>query len=154
MANYHFDSTWVVEAPVLNAFDTLRDYEAHPTWWRYVRSTRRAEPRNGSIAVRYEIQSPLLYSLSFDVELEDALRPHLIVTRASGDLSGSGEWLLGESDGVTTIHHRWNVATTKVWMNAVAPLGRPPFRWAHDRIMEDGARGLADVLDAELVAYS
>jgi uncharacterized membrane protein len=154
MADYHFDSTWVVEAPVDSAFDTLRDYEAHPTWWRHVRSTRRADPGNGGIAVRYEIQSPLLYSLSFDVELEQALRPHLILTRASGDLCGTGEWRLGETDGVTTIHHRWNVATTKVWMNAVAPLGRPAFRWAHDRIMEDGARGLAAVLDAELVAFS
>lgn len=154
MTDYRFDSMWVVATPVDSAFDTLRDYEAHPTWWRYVRSARRAEPSNGTIAVRYEIQSPLFYSLSFDVELERAVRPHLIVTRASGDLTGTGEWLLAESAGVTTIRHHWNVATTKPWMNAVAPVGGPAFRWAHDRIMERGARGLADVLDAELVAYS
>ena len=141
MADYQFDSTWVIEAPADRAFDALRRFESHPDWWRYVRSTRRTVPdRAGSagITVQYEIQSPLLYSLRFDVELQRAVRPRLITTRATGDLSGTGEWRLSEADGVTTIRHLWNVATTKPWMNAVAPVGRPAFHWAHDRVMEGG----------------
>lgn len=150
MADYRFDSTWVMEAPVDRAFDALRDFDVHPDWWRYVRSARRADP----FAVRYEIQSPLGYSLSFDIALERAVRPHLIATRASGDLTGTGEWHLTESEGVTTIRHLWNVATTKPWMNVVAPLGRPAFRWAHDRVMEGGAQGLAEVLGARLLVVA
>ena len=150
MADYRFDSTWLIEAPAAAAFDALRDFEGHPRWWRYIRSTHRSAPAT----VRYEIQSPLLYWLRFDVELERAVRPHLIATRATGDLAGTGEWRLSEDNGVTSIRHRWNVATTKPWMNAVAPLGRPAFRWAHHRVMEGGARGLADVLDARIVAIS
>lgn len=155
MADYRFDSMWVVEAPIADAFDALQDYETHPSWWRHIRSASRTEiDQVDRFTVRYEIQSPLLYSLSFDVALTRAVRPHLIATRATGDLSGTGEWVLSESHGVTSIRHLWNVATTKPWMNAVAPVGRPAFRWAHDRVMERGARGLADVLEAQLVAFS
>ena len=153
MADYEFDSMWVIETPASRAFDALRAFDDHPGWWRYVRSTSRSgNGRPLPITVRYEIQSPLLYWLRFDVALERAVRPHLISTRATGDLDGTGEWLLSEDDGVTTIRHRWHVATTKSWMNAVAPIGRPAFRWAHDRVMEGGALGLAGVLDARLVA--
>lgn len=152
MADYRFDSMWVMEAPIGGAFDALRDYETHPSWWQHVRSANSTD-RLG-VAVRYEIQSPLLYSLSFDVALRHHVRPHLIATTATGDLSGTGEWLLTETDGVTTIRHRWDVATTKPWMNAVAPVGRPAFRWAHDRVMEHGARGLADVLGARLLMFA
>jgi len=151
MTDYRFDSTWMMEAPIDGVFDALRDYETHPSWWQDVRSANSTD-RLG-VTVRYEIQSPLLYSLSFDVALRRVVRPYLIATRATGDLAGTGEWLLNESDGVTTIRHRWQVATTKPWMNALAPVGRPAFRWAHDRVMEHGARGLADALDARLLAF-
>jgi uncharacterized membrane protein len=150
-ARYLFNSTWVVEASAERAFDVLRDYETHPRWWQHIRTTRRSD---GGTAVRYEIQSPLLYWLRFDVELEEAVRPRLIATRATGDLDGNGVWQLRQDDGVTTITHSWDVSTTKPWMNAVAPIAGPAFRWAHDRTMERGARGLAAVLGARLLDWN
>ncbi len=151
MARYRFDTTWVLEAPAAHTFDVLRRYETHPTWWQHVHSTRGSE-HHGHITVRYEIQSPLLYRLRFDVRLVRATRPWLIVTKATGDLEGEGEWRRVETDGVTTVRHRWDVATTRPWMNALAPLAGPLFRWAHDRIMAEGAAGLANTLDARLLA--
>jgi hypothetical protein len=147
MAGYRFESTWVIEAPATAAFDALRRFEEHPRWWRHVASTT----QSAAHAVRYEIRSPLWYSLTFDVALQRAVRPSLIATKAAGDLAGTGIWELSDVGGVTTLNHRWTVATTKPWMNAVAPLADPAFRWAHDRVMEGGARGLADMLEARLL---
>jgi uncharacterized protein YndB with AHSA1/START domain len=140
---------WALEAPIESAFDALRDYERHPMWWHHVRSVQRAPESPAS--VRYEIRSPLAYSLVFEVALERVERPHLLVTRASGDLLGTGEWRLTQENGVTRMRYRWDVSTTKTWMNAVTPLARPAFRWAHDRVMDGGAHGLATFLDARLV---
>lgn len=148
MADYRFRSFWVIEAAATDVFDALRAFEEHPQWWRHVAGT---DQRAAHMA-RYEIRSPLRYTLRFDVALERASRPSLIWTRAAGDLSGVGRWRISEAGGITVVDHRWIVATTKRWMNAVAPLARPGFFWAHDRVMESGGRGLARRLDARLLA--
>jgi uncharacterized membrane protein len=150
MAGYRFESVWVIEAPATEAFDALRRFEEHPRWWRHVECAN----QSAAHAVRYEIRSPLWYSLTFDVALQRAVRPSLIATTATGDLAGSGIWVLRDLGGVTTLNHRWQVATTRPWMNAAAPLADPLFRWAHDRVMEGGARGLAEILGARLLAVA
>ena len=43
----------------------------------------------------------------------------------------------------------WNVRTTKPWMNLLAPLARPLFKWNHDVVMGWGAEGLARKLGVE-----
>ncbi len=38
--------------------------------------------------------------------------------------------------------YEWNVKTTKAWMNLLAPIAGPVFRWNHDTIMRWGEEGL------------
>jgi hypothetical protein len=40
----------------------------------------------------------------------------------------------------------WNVETTKAWINYLAPIARPVFKWNHDVVMGWGAEGLAKKL--------
>jgi len=72
--------------------------------------------------------------------------------RAVGGLDGIGRWRLFEDDGVTAVLYEWNVATTKAWMNLLAPLARPIFEWNHDWVMARGAEGLAALLGCKLLA--
>lgn len=150
MADYRFRSFWVIEAAAVDAFDALRAFQDHPRWWRHVEGTS----QQAAHRVGYAIRSPLGYTLRFDIALEHAVRPSLIETRAVGELSGSGLWRISEAEGITVLDHTWTVATTKPWMNAVAPVARPGFRWAHDRVMESGARGLARELGGRLLAFT
>ena len=46
----------------------------------------------------------------------------------------------------------WNVATTKRWMNELAPLARPLFERNNDVVMRWGGEGLAGHLDCNLLA--
>jgi hypothetical protein len=46
----------------------------------------------------------------------------------------------------------WQVATSRAWMNALAPVLAPAFRWNHGAVMAAGARGLASHLGVELLA--
>ena len=39
--------------------------------------------------------------------------------------------------------YEWNVATTKAWMNLLAPVARPVFEWNHDWVMARGGEGIA-----------
>ena len=46
----------------------------------------------------------------------------------------------------------WRVRTTRRWMNVLAPIARPVFRWNHDRLMRAGGRGLARRLGVEFLS--
>ena len=68
--------------------------------------------------------------------------------RAFGELEGTGRWRLSAENGGTKVVYYWDVQTTKWWMNLLAPLARPAFKWNHDQVMEDGRRGLGRLLVA------
>ena len=57
-------------------------------------------------------------------------------------------------DGGCHLRHTWVVATTKRWMNVLAPLARPAFSRNHSVVMRDFASGLAGRLDAPLMSVT
>src|SRR5690606_5107372 len=103
---------------------------------------------------RYVWRSTIPYAVEFEIETTRVEPPRLLEGAATGELEGTGRWRFFEHEGLTAVLYEWNVATTKWWMNALAPIGRPVFRWNHDRVMRAGGRGLARRLDAPLLASS
>jgi hypothetical protein len=51
-----------------------------------------------------------------------------------------------------SVRYDWQVATSRAWMNTLAPIPAPAFRWNHGAVMAAGARGLAGHLGAQLFA--
>ena len=88
-------------------------------------------------------RSLLPYRVEFEVTATKIERFSLMEGQATGDLEGIGRWRLYEQDGVTAVLYEWNVATTKPWMNRMAPLLRPVFEWNHDWVMRRGGEGIA-----------
>ncbi len=74
--------------------------------------------------------------------------PQPIEGRARGELEGTGCWTFDEADGITIVRYDWRVATTKAWMNLLAPLARPLFAWNRDVVMAWGQAGLLRLLAA------
>jgi hypothetical protein len=73
----------------------------------------------------------------------------LIEGEAVGELSGTGRWQFTDEGDSTRVRYDWNVKTTKPWMNLLAPVARPVFKWNHDVVMNWGAEGLARKLGVE-----
>ena len=59
--------------------------------------------------------------------------------QANAAYSGGFEQIDG---GSTRVRYDWRVKTTKPWMNLLAPVARPFFKWNHDVIMGWGEEGL------------
>jgi len=58
---------------------------------------------------------------------------------------GSSKASVAVISGATTtsaLRYDWQVRTTRLWMNLLAPLAKPLFRWNHDAIMQAGGIGL------------
>jgi len=155
MAEYAFLTTWLLECGREPVWEAIHDQERWPQWWRGVEEAEEVKAgENGDVGSvsRLVWKSLLPYRVEFEVTTARVERPHLLEGHAVGELEGVGRWRLYEQDGVTAVLYEWNVATTKPWMNAMAPLLRPAFEWNHDWVMRRGGEGISKLLGCRLLA--
>jgi len=152
MADYSFVTLWRFRAPLAPVWDLIYRSEDWPTWWRGVERVEKLEPGDsegvGGVQ-RYTWKSKLPYRLAFDMRLTRVEPMSLIEGEAIGELTGSGLWQLTQDGDATGVRYDWSVSTTKPWMNLLAPVARPLFKWNHDVVMNWGAEGLAKRLGVE-----
>jgi uncharacterized protein YndB with AHSA1/START domain len=156
VAEYRFLTTWLLDAPCASVWETIHDQKGWPSWWRGVEEVVELDPGDadglGSRA-RMTWRSFLPYNLVFETHTTRVERPHLLEGEVDGELAGVGRWRLFEGDGITAVVYEWNVRTTRVWMNLLAPVGRPIFAWNHNWVMARGGEGLARRLNCNVVAH-
>jgi uncharacterized protein YndB with AHSA1/START domain len=156
MVEYAFLTTWLLESPRQPVWEAIHDQASWPQWWRGVEEAEelRRGPDGGDVGTvaRMVWKSLLPYRVSFEVTTTRVEPQHLLEGHAVGELEGVGRWRFYEQDGVTAVLYEWNVATTKPWMNRMAPLLRPAFEWNHDWVMARGGEGIAKLLGCRLLA--
>jgi uncharacterized protein YndB with AHSA1/START domain len=153
MADYHFVSTWRIPAPIEQVWQEILHAERWPTWWKYVVRVDTLElgTEDGvGKRLRLLFRTRLPYTLGFDIRLTEVQPPSMLASEATGELEGTGRWLLTPEDGGTLVRYNWDVRTTRWWMNLLAPIARPAFNWNHDQLMLEGGRSLARRLGVEL----
>jgi uncharacterized protein YndB with AHSA1/START domain len=156
MADYRFLTTWLLEAPREQVWEAIYDQASWPQWWRGVEEAeeiRAGDDGGVGTVARMAWKSLLPYRVEFEVTTTRIERFHLLEGDAVGELSGIGRWRLYEEEGVTAVLYEWNVATSKAWMNLLAPVARPIFEWNHDWVMARGAEGIANLLNCRLLAH-
>lgn len=155
MAEYRFLTTWLLDSPCEPVWEAIYAQERWPEWWRGVEEVEEIRPGDGSRVgpvSRMVWRSLLPYRVEFEITATRVERPHLLEADAAGDLQGIGRWRLFERDGATAVLYEWNVATTKPWMNLVAPVARPVFEWNHHWVMKRGGEGISGLLGCRLLA--
>lgn len=153
--HYALTTQWVLAAPVERIWDALVAPETWPRWWPQVESVvllRSGDAQGIGALRRYTWSSRLPYRLTFDMTTASLARPTFIEGFASGELNGVGRWRLASAQGMAQVEYEWTVTTGKRWMQALAPVLAPVFRWNHDQVMAAGGRGLARYLGVRLLA--
>jgi uncharacterized protein YndB with AHSA1/START domain len=155
MASYSFLTCWLLDAPRERVWEAIYAQERWPEWWRGVEEVEELDGGDGQRvgAVSSMVwKSFLPYRVEFRVRTTRVERPALLEADAEGELAGTGRWRLFEQDGVTAVLYEWNVATTRAWMNLLAPVARPVFARNHDWVMARGGEGIARLLGCRLLA--
>jgi carbon monoxide dehydrogenase subunit G len=155
MADYHYVSTWQLQAPIERVWAALNDLEHLPAWYRGVQQAQELAPGDAQGVgrrVRYVIKGRLPLQLAFEATTTRSVPPRDQELRAQGELTGTGRWSLEQQGEVTTVGYRWDVRTTRPWMNLLAPLARPLFTWNSRAVMLGAGEGLARFLGVPLVA--
>lgn len=155
MSYYEFMTVWRFDAPLAPVWECIKQSETWNEWWtgiiRVVELKKGDADGVGAIH-RSTWKSALPYTLEFDSEIVRIEPLKLIEAHAFGELEGNGLWqFTAESAQITRVQYDWRVKTTKSWMNLLAPVARPFFRWNHDYIMNAGGAGLARKLDCKLL---
>jgi uncharacterized protein YndB with AHSA1/START domain len=155
MADYAFLTTWLLESPCEPVWEAVYDQARWPQWWRGVEEAEevRGGEENGVGTVSRLVWKSLLpYRVEFEVTTTQVEPLRLLEADAVGELSGVGRWRFYEQEGITAVLYEWNVATSKAWMNLLAPVARPIFEWNHDWVMARGGEGIARLLGCRLLA--
>ncbi|MGV3466902.1 MAG: hypothetical protein ACO1OT_16620 [Heyndrickxia sp.] len=156
MAHYKFKTKWVFDASsgttVDQVWDALRSHE-YEQWWEGVTAKVLEQgDANGLGELRESFfKTRLPYTLSFQNRLIALQKPDLIQLEAYGELEGTGTYHITKADKLIEVIYLWDVVTTKRWMNIMAPIMKPMFKWNHDQVMKRGADGLAKHLNIKLV---
>ena len=101
---------------------------------------------------RFTWRGKLPYRLSFDMRVIRIEPLTLLEGQASGEVEGVGCWRFSKEGDITVVRYEWQVRTNRLWMNIVAPIAWPLFKWNHDQVMRQGAEGMARLLNARLVS--
>ena len=152
MNRYELVSHWHFAAPIERLWAALYAVEDWPKWWKYVLTVQELArgDANGVGAVRrYTWGSRLPYNLSFAMRTTLVQAPRVLEGVAQGELNGTGRWTLCSEGATTRVRYDWQVLTSRAWMNALAPILAPMFRWNHGEVMAEGARGLARYLGVQ-----
>ena len=156
MAGYAFLTTWIVDAPREDVWRAIYEIERWPEWWRGVRRVEKLEEGDDAgigALYRHEWRSVIPYPVRFETRITDIQPLDLIEAVAQGELAGTGRWrFFGGPE--TAVTYEWNVRTTVPWMNLVAPIARPVFRWNHNVVMHQGGEGVAALLGAKLLGVT
>jgi hypothetical protein len=156
VASYAFLTTWIVDAPREDVWQAIYEIESWPEWWRGVRRVEKLEEGDDAgigALYRHEWRSVIPYPVRFETRITDIQPLDLIEAVAQGELAGTGRWrFFGGPE--TAVTYEWNVRTTVPWMNLVAPVARPLFRWNHNVVMHQGGEGVAALLGARLLGVT
>lgn len=147
---YRLSTLWRFEAPLAPVWQAIVDADAWPLWWPGIEGVDTLAPgdAHGLGARRaWRCKSALPYRLRFTTRVTRIEPLRLIEGLVEGALEGQGCCRLWREDGLTCVRHDWQVRTTPPWMNLLAPLARPLFRWNHDALMRAGGAGLARHLE-------
>jgi carbon monoxide dehydrogenase subunit G len=153
-ADYHYVSTWQLQAPIERVWTAISDLEQLPAWYPAVQEVQTLAPGDDQrvgARVRYVIKGRLPMRLAFEATIARVDPPREAELRAEGELAGTGRWLLDQEGEITTVRYLWDVQTTRPWMNLVAPVARPLFTWNSKGVMLQAGQGLARHLEVPLV---
>lgn len=149
MHSYAFQSVWRLPAAPERCWRELLELRSWQEWWPAIKPSIKGEPwlagplKEGT-DFWLTVRSPLLYRLRIQLVICTVVPEHSLTVRGSGDLLGTGDADFDleqtPSGEQTVLRMNWAVQTTKPWMNFLAPLTAPIFRWAHRLIMRDGER--------------
>ena len=145
---YRFVDRWRIDAPIDRVYDAIGDVRGYERWWTdfVIRATGDEPPPAPGKSNELLVKAYLPYTVNLVLTVIECDRPRRIRSTLSKDFDGTGEWTLGEEDGVTVATLDWRPSVNHSLIRRLTPLLRPLFRSNHAWAMRRGERRLNEYL--------
>jgi hypothetical protein len=144
--DYHFVTTWRVQATSGEVADVLRDPLDLVRWWPAVYlSAEEIEPpddRGLHQRVRLHTKGWLPYTLWWDLVVTSSRYPEHFAIEASGDFVGRGVWTITQDGAYVNAMYEWTVRAEKPLVRMLSPVVRPLLEANHRWAMRQGEESL------------
>lgn len=143
------DRRYVFHASRADVWSALARVDAYRSWWPWLDRFDGAELRPGA-EWRCAVRSPLRRTLRFTIALVDIDPRHRIAARLDGDLVGSAEVTIRDlpppHGGAVEVRLTSELVPHDAVVAMTTRLARPVAGWAHDTVVDRGARQFAAAL--------
>ena len=113
MADYHYVSTWQLQAPIEQVWTAINDLEHLPAWYRGVQEVQTLTPGDDQgigRRVRYVIKGRLPMRLAFEATITRSDPAAGAGTAGRGGAGRDRPLVLDQQGDVTTARYLWDVA--------------------------------------------
>ncbi len=138
MEVYHLTTRWFFHAPIEQVWQEL---VVNDQQWQD--ATTGANKTIGvGTRVDNEVKGDLPYTLRFTTEITRFEEPFVCEATSSGDLVGTGEWVLESRDSGTAATFYWDVGLGNPVLNLLSkiPVAKEAMTQNHDEVMEEDYR--------------
>ena len=143
------DRRYVFDAGIATVWSALERVDAYRTWWPWL-DRFDADGMWPGAEWRCAVRSPLRRTLRFTIAIADVVEPRAITAQLRGDLVGTAAVTIRELDPRPSRRSEVRLVSELVPRDTVVAaatrLARPLAGWAHDTIVDRGARQFADAL--------
>lgn len=138
MEMYHLTTRWFFHAPIERVWEELITNDEQ---WKKA-AARGNEIIGVGTIVDNEVKGELPYSLRFTTEITRHEPPFLCEVTSSGDLVGTGKWVLEARDDGTAATFYWDVGLGNPFLNLLSkvPFIKEAMIQNHDEVMEEDYR--------------
>ena len=143
---YHFATTWRIEALCGEVADVLGDPLALPRWWPsvYLSAVESGSGDAHGLGRRVALITKgwLPYTWRWELEVIESRYPHRLAIAARGDFDGRGVWTFEQEGPDTIATYDWRVQVEKPLVRRLSFLLKPLFEANHRWAMAQGEESL------------
>ncbi len=144
--DYHFVTTWRVDALCGEVADILGDPLDLPRWWPavYLGAEEIAPGDSRGLGRRVALHTKgwLPYTLRWELEVVESRYPNGFTIAARGDFDGRGVWTIEPDGRFARITYDWRLRTEKPLLRELSFLLKPLFAANHRWAMAEGETSL------------
>ncbi len=144
--NYHFITVWRVKATIEEVSDILADAEALVRWWPSVyldvKTLQQGDAKDIGKVVSLYTKGWLPYTLRWQFEVTENIRPHGFTLIAKGDFEGRGIWRMEQQGDEAVVTYDWKINAEKPLLRYLSFVMKPLFSANHQWAMRKGEESL------------
>jgi hypothetical protein len=144
--DYHFVTSWRIQAAQEEIYDVLSNASGLPRWWPTVYLETRVLLDGDELGVGKVVElltkGRLPYSLKWWFRVEEAVYPAKFRLEAWGDFIGTGVWEFRQDGEFVDVTYDWRIKANKPLLRYLSCLLKPVFAANHRWAMAQGEAAL------------